>query len=221
MAIARVNYATHRNTSGGTTIVVNKPTSTADGNVMIAIISCSSNGDSTTTLAAPSGWTALSPAPLGGPLGRRTWAFWKVAASEGTSYTFTSSGLSGGSEIWIGIITTYSGNHTTAPIDGSGTNSGAQNTTPTLASVTPSTNKDMHFSYLNAGNNPPHTWTGSPTLTAFLDDNGTNFDAGQVVSDLLLTTSSATTAYTTTDSNPWNAWTILIKPPPDDQMWTD
>ena len=87
-----VAVASRKNTANGTTLVIDKPTGTVDGDVMIAVIGVVFE-DSTWTV--PSGWTELYDQGVKPNLcvARRT------ASSEGASYTFTSSAsrVSGGS----------------------------------------------------------------------------------------------------------------------------
>jgi len=121
MAIAHV---ASESTSGvSSTIVVNKPAGTVNGHVMIAFIGYFRNsGVPTTPPTAPSGWTALASSPQHGYWGSTTgWilhAYWKVASSEGSSYTWT---LASSTDT-TGSISTYSGCHASTPIDVSGGN---------------------------------------------------------------------------------------------------
>lgn len=88
--------ATTQNTSGGNTLVINKPTGTQDGDLMIAFMSSSST-DSTWTGAT--GWTEVID--QGSTPNLRI--AYKIASSEGSSYTFT---LSSNSTL-SGSILTY------------------------------------------------------------------------------------------------------------------
>jgi hypothetical protein len=94
-----------------TTITGNKPTGTADGDVMFAFAAASTG----TAPTAPAGWTVCAigaqkgiPATLsawsaGAPAGGSAW-YYKVAASEGTTYQWT--GFAAASSISLTIITT-------------------------------------------------------------------------------------------------------------------
>ena len=87
--------ATDTNTSGvnEASLVITKPSQTADGDVMVAVISA----PSTATITPPAGWVELET--LTTTNGQHTGLFKKIAASEGASYTFTlsSSGSCSGS----------------------------------------------------------------------------------------------------------------------------
>jgi hypothetical protein len=69
-------------TSSATTITINVPSGTADGDLLIAVLTAPAGG---TTWTTPSGWTVGITASQG-----RT-VFYKTASSEPASYTFTSS----------------------------------------------------------------------------------------------------------------------------------
>jgi hypothetical protein len=104
MAISFVASATQATNYGGTSIVVNKPTGTTSGDVMIAVL-----GGTPATL---SGWTLLGSA-AGGSSMKTVRAFYKVAgASEPTSYTWTIS-----SSATQAFIATYRGVDNTTPVD--------------------------------------------------------------------------------------------------------
>lgn len=79
-------------TGSGTSIVVNKPTGTANGD-MLVMFACSEQPRDINT---PSGWTAWSGNPIDpGVVGyQETWVFYKVASSEPASYTVTMTGTS-------------------------------------------------------------------------------------------------------------------------------
>jgi hypothetical protein len=82
---AFVNYASTQNAGTDTTVVVAKPTNTAAGDLMVSVCGVA-NGTSTWT--GDAGWTEVidqnSPPDL-------RVAYLRAGASEGSSYTFTSS----------------------------------------------------------------------------------------------------------------------------------
>ncbi len=88
MAIAFRSITQEANSDSGT-VVITKPSGTADGDVLLAIISANSN-----TPTAPDGsWTSMGTVLL--TAGSRSAAWYKVAGgSEPSSYTFTTSGSS-------------------------------------------------------------------------------------------------------------------------------
>ena len=109
MAIAFINAA-HYNNASSTSAVVSKPTNTADNDIMFAVIT----RNNTTAPTPPSGWALLgSQSEVSGVMD--VWLYWKLAASEGASYTWSfgaSAGRTGGT------IVTYRGGFDTAdPID--------------------------------------------------------------------------------------------------------
>jgi hypothetical protein len=108
-----------------TSVTVSKPTNTADDDVMIAFIGG-------TRSSAPSGWTLIGSASSGTDSLGTVYVYRKVAASEGSSYTFN---FSGG---WLacGVIATYRGVDTSDPIGGSTVTAVGEGTGYTSASVT-------------------------------------------------------------------------------------
>lgn len=90
-----------QNPSASTTLVINKPTGTLDGDLMLAF--CYNERFSTTSqFTAPAGWTKLVGTDLDSSLNRCSTIFWKIAAAEGSNYTFTNE-----SRISSGAILTY------------------------------------------------------------------------------------------------------------------
>jgi hypothetical protein len=88
-----------------------KPTGTLDGHLMIAIIQ--SGGG--VAISAPGGWTLADEYDHAGGANLTNSIYWKIASSEGSSYTFTDD--SGDATPMCGAILTWSGTHTTAPIN--------------------------------------------------------------------------------------------------------
>jgi hypothetical protein len=82
-------------TSSATTITINVPTGTANGDLLIAVLTAAGAGS--TTWTTPSGWTVGITASQGKTV------FYKTASSEPASYTFTASG----SDTHQGYILTY------------------------------------------------------------------------------------------------------------------
>jgi len=91
-------------TASGTTLTISKPSGTADGDILLAIIAAFTFG-ALTSVSAPSGWTEIAR----GYPDENLWAviFWKRASSEGASYDFTCSGGSGNQ--MTGALLAYSG----------------------------------------------------------------------------------------------------------------
>lgn len=146
---------------GGTSgnLSCNKPTGTVDGDSMLAIISyADANSPS-----PPAGWTLLDSETTS----THSYEYWKIASSEGSSYTFDSGLIAGAS---IAIIS-FANSHPSSPIDKHSVNTDASaNTTATGTAITPtaapggvlvfivaSDNVLTVSGYAVANNNP--TWT--------------------------------------------------------------
>lgn len=90
------------NTSSGTTsFTVNKPTQTADGDVLVAVIQCAAGS----TMTAPSGWVTLKEYDDSG--GFKVGLYKKIASSEGASWTWTF----GTSSTSTGSVASFYGGH--------------------------------------------------------------------------------------------------------------
>lgn len=117
--------------NGSGTLVINKPTGTVDGDVMVAVIGARGT-TSGLSCTPPAGWTLIlqqDRATTG-----RLYTYWKAASSEGASYTFT---IAGSTTQHTGGIIAISGANTTAPIDASASdNPGASSSSHVCPSVT-------------------------------------------------------------------------------------
>lgn len=87
--------ASTQNTSTGSTLVINKPTGTVDGDLMVAFMCCDGNR----TWTGDTGWTEILD--QGSTPNLRI--VYKIASSEGSTYTFTTSA----SATSAGSILTY------------------------------------------------------------------------------------------------------------------
>lgn len=98
-------------TGTATSIAVNVPAGTVDGDVMVAVVF--TTGGTGAEISAPAGWTTVNNTEVGTVLAVAT--FYRVASSEPASYTFTfdtTSSRQGGA-----IISSYSGVDNTTPVD--------------------------------------------------------------------------------------------------------
>ncbi|HEV7365733.1 MAG TPA: autotransporter-associated beta strand repeat-containing protein, partial [Gemmatimonadales bacterium] len=138
-------------TTGVTSLTINKPAGTVNGDVMIAAIAVRPN---TATITAPGGWTLIrrTDQTLTNPGSQATYR--KVAgAAEPASYTWSFSASTGSA----GGIMTFYGVNTAAPVDvenGQATASGLLHAAP---SVTTTKSYDMIVT--------THSFTSSATWT--------------------------------------------------------
>jgi hypothetical protein len=127
---------TTANTVAANTIVINKPTGTVPGDVLVASIAV--NGASTPT--APSGWIQI--AAVTGASNPRLYSYYRVAGSgEPTIYTWTLSAAVANS----GGIARYSGVNNATPLDSAATQASSATAVSSLAvpAVTTVTNGAM------------------------------------------------------------------------------
>ncbi|MGW0795914.1 hypothetical protein [Streptomyces sp. NPDC002692] len=185
MAISFVQVATATNSSISTSsLACNVPTGTANGDVMVAIISRAS---SSATVSTPSGWTVIPGFPVQNTNGTTLCGFYKVASSEPASYTW-----SGSAQKWCIATMSYRGVDTGSPINVS---SAAVDTTNRAAHASPSitttvANCWIVAGYGDRGSTSASTWStpsgltsrsGSLTTTGTSDNSLATFDtnAGQ------------------------------------------
>jgi hypothetical protein len=129
MALTFINAA-HYDNASSTDCGINKPTNTADNDIMFAFIKRIGTTDPSTV---PTGWALLGKGTdVDSDSGY--WLYWKLAASEGASYTWSwaAAARTGGT-----IVTYRDGFNTADPIDVvSNTGYLTSNTTVRAASMT-------------------------------------------------------------------------------------
>ena len=102
--------AAHYDSAGSTTAVVNKPTNTADNDIMFALIRRNIIAEPTTV---PTGWTLIGNRE-DATYNQEYWLYWKLAASEGANYTWE---WADAARICATIVTYRDGFNTADPID--------------------------------------------------------------------------------------------------------
>jgi hypothetical protein len=161
VAISFVAKATATASSIGTTsLACSVPTGTADDDVMIALISRAS---SASTVNTPSGWTVLPGFPAQNTNGTTLCGFYRVAASEPGSYTW-----SGSAQKWCIAVSSYRGVDTSTPINDS---AAAVDTTSRAAHASPSVTTTIAdcwiaTGYCDRGIASASTWSTPSGLTS-------------------------------------------------------
>lgn len=195
--------------SARTNSVIGQPAGLVNGDIMLATVFVYNDG-AARTVTAPAGWTQIGTftnvADSGSGTGR-TYTFWKRAASESGSYTFTHA--SGSSQA---IIEAYSGCIASGnPIDVSGTATGNSSTTTGPSITTTGTDRMLVWR--------SHDWEGLGALTAPAGMTE-RFDGLLYSATQLLTSSGATGTRTQTNGNfnsgysCWGVWMIALIPEP-------
>jgi hypothetical protein len=152
-------YATRTNTT------IDKPTGTADGDILIAVIYSENNE----VITPPADWASFSSVGVG--WGGKNECYWKRASSEGASWTWTHA-----NQNTQGNVFAYSGCIATgSPIDATVTtndNRGGESTSVVGLSITTSTDNSMAcMIWVNTSGSGTHTnpdgWTenGNPLVT--------------------------------------------------------
>jgi len=128
MAITFINAETAAS-AAAVSITVNKPTNTAEGDLMVAHIFIENTSDLINSV--PDGWTNIINASAGARA-IREYVYWKIAgASEPSSYQW---GMSSSHEI-IGQIATFRGVDQTSPIGNKNTSTSTASGQPTAPGI--------------------------------------------------------------------------------------
>lgn len=152
-------------TSNSTSVVVNKPSGVIDGDLLLAVIGHDTN--TTPSMTPPAGWTAIRNDVDSGTNGG-IWSYYKVAASEGSSYTFTS----GSSGRLVGHILQITGFDATTPIDVSGGQTNTASTSVAAPSVI--TTVDNALLLFLGAINATATFTAPSGMAEVTDSNTTS-----------------------------------------------
>lgn len=182
-----ISYVSESHTNSAsqyaTSVVVSRPASYASGDLFIAIIG------GTRTGSVPSGWTQLGTSTCGSSTGT-VYVYYKIAGgSEASTYTFDTSGGSGGARLAFGSILCYRGADTTTPLDTTNFNLATDTGTDfTTASVTANgTQWSVSFAVVYRGT------SGNATITA-----GSGSQRGSTFG---VSASGENTSYAAFDSN--------------------
>ena len=197
--------AVSENTGASVTATGNKPTDTADGDVLIASVAFTSSSFSVSSV--PSGWTAIAADP--GPGDFSHVVYIKVASGEPASWDW---GLSG-SDTWAVHVLAYSGGATTGQPDGSSVTIAAAVNSLATASVTPTVTGDMFVGVWAADvATGTRLWSYDGAMTERVEANTNALRVG--IADELLSSTSALQRTGTVDGSVQDltAWAILIKP---------
>jgi len=125
---------------------INKPAGTVDDDLMFAILisATGSDNDGSEMTSAPAGWTEEHDYINTATSGQHVYIYWKIASSEGASYTWTwtDAGCS-----WVGQIMTFRGVDTSDPIHVEGTVNQESSSSPMMPSVTTTVDNSMILIY--------------------------------------------------------------------------
>jgi len=169
MAVAVRSSTQNVRANGVSSVSVTKPTGTADGDLLVAIMGSDPDAVST-ALTAPVGWTLQATSPAGGGSTAGYMKFWtKTAASEGASWTF---GTAATSDCHITVLA-ITGANLTSPIDGTPaftSNTGTLNTSHIFPSITTIQTNSLRIGATNmvdtAGTTGTTTWTAPSGWTS-------------------------------------------------------
>jgi len=191
------NYTTNR-----TEAVITKPAGTVDNDILIATLFLGRPGSTPADATPTAGWSLIArQLPAGGGFSGNCAVYWKRAAAEGASWTFTFDT----NYNFESHVAAYSGCITSgSPIDNFSQNMG---NTAVATSLGFNTTKDNDL-LLYAGNNWDATGTLNPPAGMTERHDNITYQA-----DLALTTPGATGDKTQNmvGSNPWSAFLIALR----------
>ncbi len=192
-----------------TSITINQPESTVEGDLLMAVIATDKNN----AISPPVGWTEIRQQSNGATIG----VWWKIASSsEPATYTFMWSN----SEQAVGGILRYSGADPNDPINVSEFDN-ARSNQPTAPEDSTTADDVLILRLFGADNDAlpsPDSLTypsGSEGRFALVSNSGTGSVTG-AVADHLQSVPGLTgeAVFTLTSDQKWIAGTIAIKPPP-------
>lgn len=211
MAVAVRSSSLNSNTAAGpTTIVVTKPSGVVDGDVLIAFVSDDSSGNSA-NLTAPAGWTQTGTTIS---VAIRTKIFYKVAASEGASYSFGCSNFSSTSS--MATIVALTGVSGTTPINTVSLSSDATGTSKSAVapSITPTAGVGALVCGFVTQGQSSNTAMSTPSGLTSISQSRSPGDSwvGQLEAWKTYTTATATGTQTSTYSvaNAWTTFSIAL-----------
>ena len=165
-ALEIVRYrASANNTAGaGTSITITKPTGTIDNDVMFAWIVI----NTIDAITAPAGWTLIRSTTFDTNQ-RRASLYWKLAASEGANYQWTTVGA----QNWAGGITTLYNVNTTSPFDVENAiaTAASPHATPSVTPAVAANAAILTFFGLYDSAGGANTWTPPTGMTEAWDNN--------------------------------------------------
>lgn len=207
MAVAFRSIATNAPSGSATDTVITKPTGAADNDILIAAIYVEND----VAITPPAGWTQIADVDHAAAT-YDLWVYWKRAASEGASWTWSHSAA------WeLGAVAAYSGCTTSGdPQDATATTATGTSTSGIAPSITTTTDNSMLVVIFASFEGIAAQATGS--LPSPLTNNERYDGSGEDLywADGLLTPAGASGTKTLPSalsaSNHWSAVTIALKP---------
>ncbi len=208
-----INVA-HYNSSGSASATVNKPTNTANGDIMFALIMRSNTG---AVNSVPAGWALIGDHSYSTTY--RQLLYWKLAAGEGASYVW---GFASSGKTAITIATYRGGFDTASPIDVvSNTAYVISNTTVRAATMNVSAPNSILLNFATFYSTTVRAFTKPSIPTT---DWVENYDGGATTSDFSRTIDSMTwtgsgatgnidTINAASGSTGKHAFAVALKPP--------
>lgn len=167
-ALTGAGNVTTANNGAASSITVNKPANTADGDLLVAFVYFRNSAGTITT---PAGWTALGPANT---VDETFVAYYKpiptASAEAATTYVFSSSA---GSSRTVGVIFRVTGANLTTPLDAAGVQAAHTGTSSlALPEVTAASTRALLLSFeiLNTSTTTTSAFTAPTGMTEVAQD---------------------------------------------------
>jgi RHS repeat-associated protein len=185
----RASATANNGNSGSTTIAINKPSGTQNGDVLIASIVVKP-----ASIAPPSGWSLIARAESSGNIVTAT--YWHVAASgDPANWTWTFSSTA----VAVAAISGYSGVDPNNPIDATATSTiNSAGTAHTAPSVVTTTANEQLINVFGVDNGPSFT---PPSGSTERVDTANGTKAAIEVADANIATAGSTGTRTATSSS--------------------
>lgn len=183
------------------------PFGTADGDLLLAFVFSTAAASNPSITGVPAGWTASDNTIV---TNARMAVYWKIAASEPASWTWT---LSASADWFVNVFAVQYPGDTIAPIDASGIQPNAANTAIVAPSVTPTRINGLLINQVYQKSS-----TGNISVDPLLSTLGRMFGTGQIIiAGGYQTLPQAVASGTRTDTSTVSAlnigWNGIVKAP--------
>lgn len=190
----------------GVAATINKPYGTADGDTLLLIQA----GDTASTLTPPGTFTSIQDTNNAAQIYHQ--AYYKIASSEGASYSVATSGAAAP----LCVLMRIANAHASSPIDTSSSATGSS-ATPTASTITPGANNCLVIYSMGSDDDEVETNSGYPSgySGVYAESNDDGSDVGMIIARKEQTTATATgsAAGSFAATEEWVAFHVAIKPP--------
>lgn len=194
--------------TGTTSMVGNKPTGTTNGDALYASVFTAGNSTNPTISAVPSGWTLLDSVASGNS---RMSTYWKIAASEPASWTWTTSA---NVDAVVQVVAVQNPGDAVTPTDVSGIQANASSVNVAAAAVTTTRANGLMIGFF--GTRSIATFTPDGSMTEVQDaTSGATFNSMELAWQAIAAIgSTGTRTAVATVAGVSIGWLGVVKGPP-------